>query len=221
MRTANCHDTAGLGRFKRKASPTLLVLAVAAALGGLLTGCLPTAVHPVYQAGDLVLDPNLPGIWKSADGRNSWTFSAGEGKSYKLQVQAEEQRIECVAHLFKLGSELFLDLYPTTQALEKNLENNPYSLALIPAHVFFRVRATAPKLRLSCLGLDWLKEYLKHNPNAAAYVVLPDGRVALTGGTEALQAFIKLHLDDTSAWNDMYEDGLVRVPGKPGEKTSR
>jgi hypothetical protein len=165
----------------------------------------------------LAQDPTLPGTWKSTDGKSSWTFTAGEGKSYKLEIQAEDQRVECIAHLFKLGSERFLDVYPAKQALEKSLENNPYGLGLVPAHVFFRVRATAPTLRMSSLGLDWLKEQFKRNPNAAAHVVLPDGRVTLTGGTEALQAFIKEHLNNTDAWNDMYEDGLIRAATKPGK----
>lgn len=198
------------------ASLAILVVTLAA-LGGFLTGCIPTAVHAFYQVGDLVLDPSLLGIWKSADGNSSWTFTAGEGKSYKLEIQAEDQRVECVTHLFKLGSERFLDLYPAAQMLEKKLNDNRYSLGLVPAHVCFRVRSTAPTLRMSSLGLDWLKEQFKRHPNAAAHVLLPDGRVTLTGETAALQAFIKEHLSDTNAWNDMYEDGLIKVPAKAAE----
>lgn len=199
-------------------SVRLVILAAAlAALGGFLTGCVPTAVHAFYRAGDLVQDPTLPGTWKSADGKSTWTFTAGEGKSYKLEILADDQRVECVVHLFKLGGERFIDLYPAAQPLEKKLNDNPYSLGLVPVHVCFRVRATAPDLRLSSLGLDWLKEEIKRNPNAAAHVVLPDGRVTLTGETGALQAFLKEHLDDTAAWNDMYEDGLKRAAAKTGE----
>jgi hypothetical protein len=216
MKPTRPHFACGLKHCGTKASLAILVAALAA-LGGFLTGCVPTAVHAFYQEGDLLLDPTLPGLWKSADGKSTWRFTAGEGRSYKLEIQAEAQRVECVAHLFKLGSERFLDLYPAAQTLEKKLNDNPYSLALVPAHVCFRVRATAPTLRMSSLGLDWLKEEFKRNPNAAAHVVLPDGRVTLTGETDTLQAFLKEHLNDTAAWNDMYEDGLKRVAAKTGE----
>ena len=77
---------------------------------------------------------------------------------------------------------------------------------------------TTPKLRLSGMGMDWLKEELKRNPNAAAHVELPDGRVAFTGRTEAVQAFITKHLDETGAWNAMFEDGLARSDARPAEK---
>ena len=107
---------------------------------------------------------------------------------------------------------------PTSVHPFYKLENNPYSIGLIPAHVLLRVRATSPTLRMSCLGLDWLKERLKRDPQTAAHVMLPDGRVALTGGTEALQAFIKEHINDADAWNAMFEDGLVRVVARPADK---
>lgn len=158
------------------------------------------------------------GVWQSADGQNSWIFTPGRDKSCNLEIQSEGQRVVCVAHLFKLGSERFLDLYPAEQALGDALEKNPYSVGLIPGHALFRVLGTTPKLRLSGMGMDWLKEELKRNPNAAAHVELPDGRVAFTGRTEAVQAFITKHLHETGAWNAMFEDGLARSDARPAEK---
>ena len=64
---------------------------------------------------------------------------------------------------------------------------------------------------MSCMGLDWLRQQLKQNPNAIDHVVVPDDRVVFTAGTEAMQAFIKLHLNNAEAWNDMYDDGLRKV----------
>src|SRR2546422_6677263 len=47
---------------------------------------------------------------------------------------------------------------------------------------------------------------LKADPNAFNHVLAPEDRVVFTGGTEAIQAFIKRHLNNTEAWNEMYAD---------------
>jgi hypothetical protein len=193
----------------------ILALAV---LGGILAGCVPATINPLYRQGDLVEDPALLGVWNSGEGKDHWKFTSGEGKSYALEIQSDEQKTIFVAHLFKLGDERFLDVYPEEHALGAKLQNTGYDLMLIPGHLFFRVHAVEPKLRMSNMGLDWLKELLKRDPKAAAHVVLPDERVVLTGETDALQAFVKNHLKDTNAWDAMYEDGLVKAAAKPAEK---
>ena len=126
-----------------------------------------------------------------------------------------------MVHLFKLGDERFLDLYPARSALEEKLDKNPYTVALIPGHLFLRVRAITPTLRMSCMGLDWLRQQLKHDSTALNHVMLPEDRVVFTGSTEAMQGFIAHHLKDTEAWNDMYEDGLVKVGGKPAVEADK
>lgn len=188
-------------------------------LAWLLTGCVPTAVHPLYNAADVVQDPTLLGVWQDKpDGKESWTFTARESKGYNLVIRSDDQEAVFVAHLFKLGNERFLDLYPELSALTKKLEQNPYNGALIPGHLFFRVRATEPKLRLSSMGLEWLTQQLKRDPKLIAHVLLPEDRVVLTAGTDALQAFLKQQASNAEAWNDMYDDGLVKVPSKPADK---
>ena len=189
-----------------------------AGLGGFLAGCVPTAVYPFYQTGDLIQDPDLLGSWKSADGKSRWTFTSGQDKSYKLELQADDLRVVCVAHLFKLGNGRFLDLYPEEGALGANLKNNPYNVGLIPAHVILMVRATSPTLRMSSMGMDWLKQQINRDPKVTAHLLLPDGRVVLSGETGALQAFIRSHINDADAWNGMYEDGLMRVGAKSSDQ---
>jgi hypothetical protein len=159
------------------------------------------------------------GAWKDKPaGKERWTFSSGEGKGYTLEIQSGDQQAVFVADLFRLGNERFLDLYPLKSALEARQQNNPYAVALVPAHLFVRVRTTDPALRMSCMGLDWLKQQLKDDPKSLAHVLLPDGRVVLTDGTEAMQAFIKQHVNDTNAWDEMYEEGLVKVTSEPRGK---
>jgi hypothetical protein len=191
---------------------------VLAGLAGLLVSCVPTTVHPLYRPGDLVQDPGLMGVWTNADGTARWTFAGGLGKSYTLEIQADAQQVNCVAHLLKLGEARFLDLYPADPALQARLGDNPYSVGLIPVHVFLRVEEIGARLRMSCLGMDWLRERLKRDPSAVAHVLLADGRVVLTGETEALQAFVREHLDDAAASNGVYEGGLMKGPAKPAEK---
>jgi hypothetical protein len=194
-----------------------LVLGLAS-LGWLLTGCVPTAVHPFYRAADLVQDAALLGVWKEndkPDGKESWTFTAGDEKSYTVEILIDDQKAVFTAHLFRLGTERFLDLCPVQSRLDEKLRDNPYAMALIPGHLLFRVRATAPALRMSSMRLDWLKEQLKRDPKAVEHIIYSDDRVVLTGGTEALQAFITRHINNSDAWNEMYGDGLVKVGSKP------
>ncbi len=210
INTHTCHVS------KRRTVPVLTVAVTAVAI--LLAACVPTAVHPFYRSTDVVQDQEVLGVWKSADGKERWTFASAEGKSYTVEVVSDEQKVVCVAHLFRLGNERFLDLYPAEQALSAKMENNPYSIGLVPAHALFRVRSMNPTLRMSCISLDWMKEYFKRNTDAAAHVLLPDGRIVLTGRTEALQAFIKEHINTAEAWNAMYDDGLVKVRAERGPK---
>ena len=190
-----------------------------AGVGWLLAGCVPTAVQPFYRAADVIHDPALLGVWKDKpDGKDHWTFTPGEGKSYTVEIRSDDQKTAFTAHLFKLGNERFLDLYPPQSGLEEKLQKNPYAAALIPGHLFVRVRATEPALRMSSMGLDWLKQELKRDPKAIDHVILSEDRVVFTGRTEAMQAFITQHVNTADAWNEMYGDGLVKVGGKPGVK---
>jgi hypothetical protein len=187
-----------------------------AGLGWLLAGCVPTAVQPFYRAADVVHAPALLGTWKDKpDGKERWTFTPGEDKSYTVEIQSDDQKAIFVAHLFKLGNERFLDLYPAQSGLEEKLQKNPYAVTLIPGHLFVRLRATEPALRMSSMGLDWLKQQLKRDPKAIDHVIVSEDRVVFTGATEAMQAFITQHLNNPDAWNEMYGDGLVKVGGKP------
>ena len=65
------------------------------------------------------------------------------------------------------------------------------------------------------MGLYWVNQQLKREPTALAHIMAPEDRVVFTGTTEAMQAFIKQHLNDADAWNDMYDEGLVRVGTAP------
>ena len=207
-------------RHHPRSGRTIAVLAFAVVgLGWLLAGCVPTAVHPLYRTADVLYDPALLGVWKDKpDGKERWTISSGEGKGYTLEIQNEDQQAVFVAHLFRLGNDRFLDLYPVKSALEARLQNNPYGAALVPTHLFVRVQTTDPRLRMSCMGLDWLKERLQGDPKALAHVLLSDGRVVITDGTEAMQGFIKRHINETAAWNEMYGDGLAKFARESGSK---
>ena len=195
-----------------------LVLGLAG-IGWLLAGCVPAALHPLYREADVIQDPALLGVWKEKpDSKDHWTFTPGEGGSYAVEILIDDQKAAFTAHLFKLANARFLDLYPAQSGLDEKLRNNPYAPALIPGHLFFQVRATAPALRMSSMGLDWLKQQLKRDPKSVEHIIYADDRVVLTGGTEALQTFISQHVNDADAWNEMYGDGLMKVGVKPGVK---
>jgi hypothetical protein len=88
-------------------------------------------------------------------------------------------------------------------------------MALIPGHLFVRLRATEPALRMSSMGLDWLKQQLKRDPRAIDHVIVSEDRVGLDR-RKAMQAFITQHVKNADAWNEMYGDGLLKVGGTAG-----
>src|SRR5712692_7345806 len=119
MRTTQPHTFNGNPPSRRWRTLAALALGLAG-LGWLLASCVPTGVHPFYRDADVIQDPALLGDWKDKpDGKERWSFTPGEGKSYSLEIQSDDQRAVFVAHLFKLDNERLLDLYPAKSELEE------------------------------------------------------------------------------------------------------
>ena len=92
--------------------------------------CIVCRYLPLFDDGYLVSEPGLLGIWKVADGADTWTFEKAEGMEFLLTQRQVEYDLEKSvgpetppkkvpgdtarfrARLGRLGAGLFLDLVP-------------------------------------------------------------------------------------------------------------
>lgn len=185
-------------------------------LAALLNSCVVTSVAPYFSEADLFFEPALVGEWtrlgrvgEEEDDASSlhefdkgqiWKFEAQGNRNYRFTLISGGKATVMEVHAFKLQGQLFLDLASTESDFH-----------VIPPHYLLKVVQLVPDLRLSVLDNDWLWDLLSSNPEAVAHHLV-GGRVVLTAGTAALQAFVRNYLKTPEAW---YELRLKRASGVP------
>ena len=176
-----------------------------AVVGLIITGCVVTSVHPFYLEKDVVSGAPLVGHWTNIkEAGEQWIFEPGAGKSLKLTCVSGNETNLVAAHLFKLGQDTFLDLFP----LEPDAPGFPPA---IPSHLLLRIEQLQPKLKMSALNHDWLVRLVQERPSTIAHVLLRDGdkgdqfRVVLTAETAKLQRFVRKQMKNAEAWQDANE----------------
>lgn len=179
-----------------------------------LSGCIPVSLHPFYEKSDLVFEPELMGVWAEKDkDTNYWAFTKGGNQNYQLEIVEDGNKVGLFdAHAFKLGTNLFLDIYPDEKSFKESKLSEVYGLHLVPAHSLARITEHGVTLRLAFLDQDWLSKLLKQNPEVIAHTLLPDDRIVLTATTSEMQKFFLKHLDKAF---DPDPEGLTRISAKP------
>jgi hypothetical protein len=174
-------------------------------LAALLGGCLPVmSLHPFYTEKDVIFEEKLLGKWM--DDPNSphsiWQFYRSEepNNAYNLVFSDDEgKKGSFVAHLVRLKSRLFLDVYPSEPPWEIEDPNKvelPYnSLFLIPAHTFIKINFSGPQLKMWLTNEDEMEKLIKEEPNAVKHTFIED-RLILTAPTKELQSFVLKYADD-------------------------
>ena len=174
-------------------------------LAAILGGCVPVmSLHPLYTEKDVVFEERFLGKW--VDDPNSpdttWEFNRVEetNNAYNLVFSDEEgKKGSFVAHLVKLGSRLFLDVYPNEPPWEIEDPNKlelPYnSFFLIPAHTFIKIDFNGPQLKMWLTNDEEMKKLLKEEPNAVKHTFIED-KLILTAPTKELQEFVLKYADD-------------------------
>jgi hypothetical protein len=156
----------------------------------LLAACVPS-VHPLYTEKDLVQNPALSGSWTNIKSSDHWAFEAAEGKSYQLVQTDPDGRVATFsAHLLKLDGVLFLDVQVTDLKGGEDKLNEIAQMALIPGHLFFKVEALGPDLKLAIMNPDWLGKLLEKSPKALAHIKT-DHAFTITASTKELQRFFR------------------------------
>lgn len=160
-------------------------------------GCFVRSIHPLYTEKDLISDDSLPGVWKDSDepDANTWSFIK-EDRAYKLtHTDGRGNKAEFEVHLLQLGKFRFMDIYLTGFDRDLGEKLNGFGLLhLVPAHTFMRVDSIEKdKMELRFFNLDWLKKYIKENPQAIDHILIGekgDEDVILTANTMQLQKFV-------------------------------
>jgi hypothetical protein len=191
-----------------KARPYLFLTAAVT----LWIGCIPS-VNPFYRDRDVSFEPKLLGEWQEkGQGDNvTWDFQRGTDQAYKLTVTDKEGKKGTFnAHLFRLKTELFLDIIPADCEFDPG-QIDLVGYAAFPGHLLLRVPAVEPELQLAFFDFDWLAKYLEKNPKALAHH-LEEKRILLTATTRELQRFVMEH----SGAGELFKkpDSLVRSESK-------
>ncbi len=175
------------------------IIIAAFGLVALIGGCV-RSLHPLFNEEDLVFEPSLVGTWSEEDDEDTWSFQKSGENAYDLIVTEGGLPAGFDAKLGRLGSYLFLDLYPQ----EPDIKNDFYKFHLIPAHTFSRVWIEEDTLHLSMLDNDWLRDMIDQGELNIEHERL-DGGIVLTTATDILQEFVVRHAED---------DRAFPVPGK-------
>jgi hypothetical protein len=164
-----------------------------------------TSLQPVYTQLDLEADSRLNGVWNDKEGDVTFSFEQGseEGKTneYKLMVKEKnaerDMSGEFEAHLVRLGSTYFLDIYP--QSNEKGSEF--YRLHFARAHTFARMEISEDSIQLEFMSASWLKARMD-DKSVDTPCVKVDGALLLTGTTEEVRELVSFHANDDEAFTD-------------------
>jgi hypothetical protein len=149
-----------------------------------ISGCVPS-INPVYRTEDLVFEAAVLGSW-TQDGAK-WEFSKRDESSYWLVYTDDKgQQGRFIAHLAKIESELFLDLFPDDSGSNAS---GFYKFHLVPIHTIYRVRDTAPNLTLAAIDYKWLDTELGKQPTTIQSTTF-DGRRLITASTDEVRAFV-------------------------------
>jgi len=177
-------------------------------LGGLaFSGCdgddagMVLSLQPSFTDADLEMDPELVGTWLAEDCSLQMTFTESEKSTYKLVVTesdaGNQKSGEFEAHLVRLGSDWFLDLFPTGQLPSSEFTQ----MHLLRAHSIARLELHQDSIHLAFLSGSWLKKQIKQQIIDVHYQE-SEGALLLTGTTDEIQNLIHFHSDDTGSFSD-------------------
>ena len=156
-----------------------------ALLGFACSACVPS-IHPLYSSAELTSDTALIGTWEEKGSAEKWEFSMKTENEYKVVYTEEGKRGEFKGMLFKLGGNIFLDLYPAAPALT---QNDFYRGHLLSLHTFAKLTPDGTGYQVSFLKPEWLKSHLEKDPAALRHTVI-DGQILITDSTANMQKFI-------------------------------
>jgi hypothetical protein len=182
----------GGGRMKKPLLGLVVVLSV------FLAGCPVSDLHPLYNDGDNVSEPDLVGKWVSPDSSNngSLSFEKSAGSAYSMIVNDPDQGVTDTyeVHLVRLGGNLFGDIRFSKRVRAGN--NSDMPVGMISGHLIVKLVIKNDDLAVSTMEDDLLeKNSATDKPSLAYQDHDPDG-VLVTSDTEALRRYVTAHGTD-------------------------
>ena len=195
------------------------MLVVLASVAWGVTGCdedewvaVVLAVNPFYTQQDVSSDADLAGAWLYADVVNKdgesenggnesvrFTFTPAENNSYTVIVDEMDgskhfsSRFE--GHLFRLGGQSFLDLYPTSVPEGSEF----YFMHFFRCHTVTRIDFRGGRLEMTFLNGSWLAGQIKSGAVSIAHTKADD-MLLLTATTQEIQEVLFLNATDENAF---------------------
>lgn len=115
-------------------------------------------------------------------------------ESYKMVVIEGDERYVYQAHVAKIGSDLFLDLYPLPEYSEEVFGTN-----LFPVHTFMKLNLESGKLELTQFDLEKLNKLFESNLVRLRHEMV-DGTVLITAQPKEIQKFLDKYASDESVF---------------------
>jgi hypothetical protein len=169
-----------------------------------LCGCddedVVSSVQPHFMPQDVTTDVDLSGTWEYEE-EVQFTFTPGEQDAYDVVVEEQEDdrhyTSHFAGHLFPLGGDSFLDLYPT-----KIPEGSEfYYMHFFPCHTVAKIEFPGGDMQMTFLSASWLSKQIKAGtisiPHAAA-----NGTLLLTATTQELQEVLFMNASNEEAFHD-------------------
>ena len=170
-----------------KSSKVWKVALLAAALAA--SGCVVRSVQPWLAESSMVPVPAVVGVWHAEKDNSTLTVTEGAG-GYKLSMLSDDKKAApFVAGLHRVGELLLMDVGPEEI-------DNIGSIALVPAHLLYRV-----ELKGDSMALHPLDEKTFGARAAAAKLLMAEGGSEKDGylvvaGAEKVEAFLRGQLKD-------------------------
>jgi hypothetical protein len=181
-------------------------------------GCGVVSLHPLYSNAVLVHDDNLEGTWapagvvpKDEGERTVDIVPCGKGQywvGYRFDKRELHRRHLYLAHLVKLGSVHYLDLFLSSADEPMLVETG-----LLRTHRFVGVKVEKDTLVVRDIDRDKLAQ-VAQKEGGGLNVEEVDGWLVVTSKTPALQAFFRKHGEEVLG----QPQAVRRVAGPAGKE---
>ena len=169
-----------------------------------LSSCDIYSVHPLYTAKDLVNENTLTGLWKDVEKGDSYVEikSISQEPGYQIKYWEKSDTIWYDTYFLKLGTNLFIDLYPT--------DKHPYEISdlmiknYVPMHSFMKLNINRDTMSVHPFDGKKMIDLFKQNRIRLKHEMLEDC-VLITASTDDLQKFIKKY----SASKESFTEPLI------------
>jgi hypothetical protein len=186
-------------------TPLLLVaLAIGLTLTG-LCGCdeedsalFVSSVQPNFTEQDVTTDEALSGAWWYQD-EMSITFALGDHSTYEVVFEEKENDKHFTSHfeghLFHLGADSFLDLYPAQIPAGSEF----YYMHFFPCHTVAKIDFQRDELEITFLSATWLDKQIKAGTIEIAHASAND-TLLLTAPTQDIQEVLFMNASNGEAF---------------------